>query len=366
MTAPTSRLLLLERALVRAQTRLALLDSLSPINFGSEVVRLSASFQEGHPELPQFRFTAETHRRERSDAVSSTLGAVQLALSDTGVQRDLAPGLLELLCERIEELRLEVKMLRECGGPQFRALAIARYRFETHQVEEARRLAMAWSEVQVDPADEKGRVLLAAVFEEKRKQMGPLGARVMIVERDLASLCAVGGTSLYVQRGVRVSQAEAERLWLHEVEGHLLPRLRAAQEPTPFSIGAPGSSIDEEGRAVFLEEKHGLLHARRRRDLALRFLLALALREGGDEAVRERLRLEQGRGAVALSLARAVCRVYRGGGLAREVIYLPGYLRVKAALEREPAVDGLFQRGLVSVAALPFFQSNFSREAQSR
>lgn len=370
MSALSSRLFQIERALVGAEQRIALLDSLTPTNFSSEVARLASSFDKGDALLPQFRFTSEHERRSRSDSVSATLVAAQLALADRGFQKELVPGLCELLCERIFELSLEVQMLRECGRPVVQQLAVARYPFTPLEIEAARNLAEMWSSApddsQDDPPCDEGDRSLAAAFEEKRRQMGPLSERIIIAERNLASLCAVGGAHLYVKRGVRVKNAEVERLWRHEVEGHLLPRLQAELEPTPFSIGAPGSSIDEEGRAVLLEEKYGFLHAGRRRDLALRFLLALALREGGDDAVREQLRLARERGAPAASLARAVCRIYRGGGLAREVIYLPGYLRVKATLGSTPSLDEFFQRGLVSIASLPFFATHFPKQARSR
>lgn len=365
-SALTSRLFQVQRALVGAETRLALLDSLTPTNWGSEVARLASSFKEGHFDLPQFRFVPETDRRKRSDSVSATLVAAQLALTDTGFQKELAPGLSELLHERILELLLEVQMVRECGRPELRTLTLARYRFESPAIEDARQLAMSWNEAPDHFEGEKEDLLLAAAFEEKRKAMGPFSERIIIVERNLASLCAVGGSHLYVQRGARASRKEVERLWVHEVEGHLLPRLQAQQEPPPFLIGTPGSSIDEEGRAVFLEEKYGLLHERRRRDLALRFLLALALREEGDEGVRKRLRLERERGVAEAILARAVCRVYRGGGLSREVIYLPGYLRVKATLEQSPSMNEYFRRGLVSVSALTFFQNHFPLAVRNR
>lgn len=366
MTAPASRLVQLERALVGAETRLALLDSLTPINFATEVARLTASFDQGRFELPEFRFLPESLRRGRSEAASATLVAAQLALADPGFQQELSADLLVLLGERIFELQTEVQMLRACGSVALRALAVTRYPFTSSEIEAALRVAHTWAEALDDVPSEQGDLVLATSFEAKRRQMGSFSHRVIIVERNLASLCAVGGMHLYVQRGVRVSSAEADRLWVHEVEGHLLPRLRATEEPPPFSIGSPGSSVDEEGRAVFLEEKHGLLHARRRRELAVRFLLALALREQGDDGVRERLRLERERGARSASLAQAVCRIYRGGGLAREVIYLPGYNRVKATLDRSPALDQFFRRGLVSIASLPFFVKHFPQEARNQ
>lgn len=361
MTRSALRQNQLERALVSAEKKLALLDSLLPLNFSSEVTRLVSVFERGGVELPSFRFSDPGERRARSEAARATLAAAQLALSDETFRRDLVPGLFELLSERIDDLLLEARMLRECGMPSFPALGAARYPFFDAELEAAEALAVDWRKAPLLPESAVGEVVLSVAFEQKRREMTHFGERVLIAERQLASLCAVGGAYLYVQRGARVNRLEADRLWIHEVLGHLLPRLAAENEPAPFSIGVRGSDVDEEGRAVFLEEQHGLLSSARKRQLASRFELALALRRGGEEEVREHLSVALQEGAQPLCLARAVCRIFRGGGLGRELIYLPGYLRVKAALKEDPARDLYFQRGLVSVRSLDFFAAHFSQ-----
>lgn len=366
MSPSVSRLVQLERALVSAERKLALLDSLMPRNFSAEVARLTAAFERGRVELPEFHFSGSLERHDRSRSVAATLAAAQIALSDGPFRNELLPGLAELLLERIQELLLEVQMLRECGQPALRTLAAARYRFFDEELEASQELARAWSAAPLSPKSGDGDILLALAFEQRRRQLGQLGEGILIAEREIASLCAVGGSHLYVKRGARVDRLEADRLWVHEVEGHLLPRLAAQQESAPFSIGAPCSGIDEEGRAVWLEEKHGLLDGARKRELSLRFYLALALREGGEEGVRHHLRAACDAGASPVTLARAVCRIFRGGGLGREVIYLPGYLRVKATLEQSPAREEFFRRGLASVRTLDFFETYFSKEARNQ
>jgi hypothetical protein len=43
--------------------------------------------------------------------------------------------------------------------------------------------------------------------------------------------------------------------------------------------------------------------------------------------------------------------VQRGGGLGREVVYLPALLRVEQAFEREPELDDWLAAGRLSLAA---------------
>ena len=52
--------------------------------------------------------------------------------------------------------------------------------------------------------------------------------------------------------------------------------------------------------------------------------------------------------------ARAVelaLRASRGGGLGRERVYIPAYLRLKVEFSREPWLEQFFERGRVSIAA---------------
>ena len=48
---------------------------------------------------------------------------------------------------------------------------------------------------------------------------------------------------------------------------------------------------------------------------------------------------------------RVAARAHRGGGLGREVVYLPAFLRVKEALAEEPGLWGALGSGRVSVEA---------------
>jgi hypothetical protein len=89
--------------------------------------------------------------------------------------------------------------------------------------------------------------------------------------------------------------------------------------------------------------------AARRRDLAMRDLAGLAVGAGADWVETVRVLVDHG---VAPRRAVTVCaRVHRGGGLAREIVYLPAYHRVRTAFEQEPALETWLERGRISVAA---------------
>ena len=156
-----------------------------------------------------------------------------------------------------------------------------------------------------------------------------------------------------VSRGSVVASRTVARVVLHELEGHVLPRLRAAAEQLGiFALGTARGSDEQEGRALWLERQAGLFTAGRRRELARRHLAALALRRGADPVQTARLLINTS-GASPFTAARIACRVHRGGGLGRELVYLPSLLRVRKALERTPRIERVLCRGQVSVTAAP-------------
>jgi hypothetical protein len=59
----------------------------------------------------------------------------------------------------------------------------------------------------------------------------------------------------------------------------------------------------------------------------------------------------QGRGATLGDALALAARAHRGGGLAREVVYLPALCRVANALTADPSLETWLEHGRVSVEA---------------
>lgn len=165
--------------------------------------------------------------------------------------------------------------------------------------------------------------------------------------RQLA-VAATGEGLVAVRPGVMLSREASERVAVHELFAHALPRARASASGVGLLRAGPArSSEHEEGRALLIEERRGFLGAERLHELALRHRAALSVRDGATPE--ETVRLLSGLGA---SLDRALdlaLRVHRGGGLARELVYLPSYVEVRAAFAAEPALEAWFERGRMSL-----------------
>lgn len=325
----------IEDELLRVEEDLSLVRRLSPLNYERERLLLEENLRRGKYRDPDFVYpSVDTLCLLRSEdslsrARDSLLGAV--------------PSLLgTLLLGRIAELTLEAEMVKSVGTERVRTLSAQRYPFSSEELSEAGKLSEHWlafSEAASEPAQE---VQLSSYL---RARCLELGIEAKVVESSLSAVCGVGGTTVYVRRGAAVSEGEARRIFVHEIEGHLLPRLRAESLPAPYRIGTEGCLEDEEGRAILLEERAGTLGPERSRALAVRHQVAVSVLEGAEEATAERL----ARRVSAELLSECLCRALRGGGLCRERVYLPGYVRVKRALEEAPEIETLMSVGRISV-----------------
>jgi hypothetical protein len=165
----------------------------------------------------------------------------------------------------------------------------------------------------------------------------------------LVSLAAVADGVVRVRAGAKLSAEVARRIALHEVEGHVRPRVQGQLLGGVFVAGTARASEDEEGRAILLEERAGCLDLDRRRELSRRYLAAESVRDGA--GFWDTVTLLGRQGASAPSAIELACRVHRGGGLGRELIYLTGYQRVALGLAKRPELELMQQSGRISLAA---------------
>src|SRR5262249_51740824 len=144
----------------------------------------------------------------------------------------------------------------------------------------------------------------------------------------------------------------------HEIEAHAIPRTRAAQARLAiFQIGTARGIDDQEGLALVLEERHGYLTLKRKRELAARHLAVEAM-DGGARFSENVTALVKEHGLSIREAVHIAERAYRGGdgmtpGLGRERVYLEAFLRVGEHLAKEPIDEGILTSGQVSVDSIP-------------
>jgi hypothetical protein len=333
------------RQLKQAETAIALLERVRPTNLPAERARLVLGFRAGERPTPALGY-----------APAPELAHLRRALGRLAASLDPADSEQRLLCERARELELEAELVELVGSAGFRACAARRFPLPADDGalrEHAARFAQAGAappaespELHVSDDERDPHSLISQI--SRRVFAEKLPVRVQ-PDPGLVPLAAVADDLVRVRSGARLSAAVGRRIALHEVEGHLLPRARGRQLGGVWLAASAGATEDEEGRAILLEERAGLLDAVRRAELGRRYLAAASVRDGAElwDTV-ELLGRHGAEGSAAIELA---CRVHRGGGLARESIYLSGYLRVAATLGREPQLERVLEQGRVSLSA---------------
>jgi hypothetical protein len=198
-----------------------------------------------------------------------------------------------------------------------------------------------------------------------RQELGarklPFAVRVV---PGLSALAATGETYVLVASGRPTRPEDVERTVLHEVEGHVLPRVRAREGSLPLArFGTANGSDDQEGYALFLEERAGFLGPRRMRELCAR-RLAIAFAMSGATYMESARKLHEDHGFEPLDAARIAERAYRGGdghclGLARDRPYLESWLRVREAARTEPHLLDVLAKGQISLDAARTWSRDF-------
>jgi len=173
----------------------------------------------------------------------------------------------------------------------------------------------------------------------------------------LAPLAATGDRVILVATGRAVTEEDARRTVLHEIEGHARPRARALHASSAlFGAGTARGIDDQEGRALLLEDRAGLLGLSRRRQLAARHRAVEGMLDGGPFA-EIASDLVDTHGLDAADAVVVAERAFRGSdgrrpGLGRERVYLESLVRVRAHLTSHPEDERLLESGQVAVDAI--------------
>ncbi len=329
-----------------AESRIAILDRTRPTNAVAEAARLLAEWNADRPAEPRWSYGPVP----RFDGLASALAQLQ-------ARADREGGVWELYGARAEELGCELQVVSAVGESRLQSFAARRYSPRCPaSAAAAKSWAMDWTAER--PAPHSGGATISDDLTEPLSLVNRLSAEIgerrlpyrVVVRPGLASVAAVGEGVIFIKPGVRLSRLDVRRTVLHEVDGHVMRRVRAAREKLLiFSVGSRYGGDDEEGHALLLERRCDVLDAVRRFELGLRHLAALAVR-GGATFV-ETVRLLTRRDAPLESALRVAQRAHRGGGLAREQVYLPAFFRVGRAIGVDTGLESWLTRGRLSVEA---------------
>jgi uncharacterized protein (TIGR02421 family) len=344
--------------------------SISPINTSEAKAQF---LDQGEERAPEFRYRPLT---VDPDLVKRSLYAIDLSI--------LEDMLLEaLLCEKRREIDMQLTMLatRNTGG--FRPASMLLYGTVTpDQLTNAHTILSSVKPRRSAPRSLGAWEVSAAaqrLFDHYRSVDKRFEGRVEV--RDDVSGLLVSGGRLMIASDSAIAPNRLDALLSHEVSVHLLTYFNGAtQGLTIFRTGLAHYEGIQEGLGVFAEWAVGGLTPARLRLLAGRVVAVDAMIDGASFVeVYRQLRRELGFGKG--SAFDITARVFRSGGLAKDAIYLKGFLEViarvasgesldafwlgKIAPDHVGAVDELLQRGLLHA---PVFVPEFlgREDAQRR
>ncbi|HEY7005994.1 MAG TPA: tyrosine/phenylalanine carboxypeptidase domain-containing protein [Sphingomicrobium sp.] len=344
--------------------------SISPINTAEARERF---FNGGEQRAPEFKY--------RPLAVDPDLAKRDLYAIDLSILEDL---LLErLLCEKRREIDMQLTLLATRNTSSFRPASMLLYGTVTDDL-----LAKARTILERVTPRRNARERLSAsqtaaaagdLISHYRSIDPRFEARIEV--RDDVSGLLVSGDKLMISSDSSIARNRLDALLSHEVSVHLLTYFNGAtQGLTIFRTGLAHYEGIQEGLGVFAEWAVGGLTPARLRLLAGRVVAVDAMTRGADfvevyRLLRDELRFER------YSAFDITARVFRSGGLAKDAIYLEGFLAVidrvasgktldpfwlgKIAPQHVDEVDELLERGLLH---RPVFVPEFlgRNDAQAR
>lgn len=310
-----------------------LLLSVTPTNADAA---LRAFRRTKHERAPRFHY--------RPMAIDPDL--LKRQLWNINIDRVEDPVLDQLFREKRRELDLKLTLLAERERPRFVHTSMALYGRINQDLQDSAReiLESAPSENGSSTQRKVGAGALIARAEEELERLRHTSAQMdgrVIVQKDVSSLMVSSG-NLIVGANMSFPANRVEPLIQHEVGTHVLTYWNGRAQPFKLlATGLAGHDELQEGLAVFVEYLVGGLTTGRLKTLAARVLAAAALIDGAGFVDTYRL-LRDEFGLSERMAFLITMRVFRGGGLTKDAVYLRGLQAVMRYLARGGRLDTLF------------------------
>lgn len=260
------------------------------------------------------------------------------------------PVLHQLYREKQQELDLQLSLISSREKPQFIELGRALYGpVEPALLREARTILAHLADAEPSGDDDAGSEdRIADCYQVERRAQAMIAAyhrqwkefEVSVELRDdLPSGLMVSGHRLLIARSTLMDARRVEPLLSHEIGVHLLTYFNgSAQGLRLFRSGLAGYEGMQEGLAVFSEYLSGGMTAARLRLIAGRVVGCASMLDGATFAETYALLVEEYKFTPPAAF-NLVLRLYRGGGLAKDAIYLRGLLALLNHLRSGGALE---------------------------
>jgi uncharacterized protein (TIGR02421 family) len=256
------------------------------------------------------------------------------------------PTLAHLFRQTQDELDRQITMLGDIGTRRFLPGSLQVYgAVEPPLLELARDVLRRLPASKEDSGEKVGAQAFARraarEIRHYRQQLKGFAAQAVVRSDIYTGLLSTGG-SLYIGSETTLAAHRVEGLLQHEVGTHLLTYYNGGSQPLRLlRVGLAGYDGLQEGLAVLSEYLVGGLNAGRLRTLAARVIATDQMIRGTPLAESFRLLLEEYRFEPRPAYTIAL-RVYRGGGLTKDAVYLRGLVDILDYLRRGSELEPLF------------------------
>lgn len=277
------------------------------------------------------RFERAPHFLYRPLAID--IAASKKALFSIGLDHFEDPVLSTLYREKQRELDLQLSMLAMREDRQFLELSRALYRSVEPRLEQAAKDILAatakrGAKAEIDDVDYRFVERRAKAMIDRYAAQSTSFAASIDLRDDLPAGMMVTNGQLLISRHTTMAKDRVEALLSHEVGVHLLTYFNGSGHGLQiFRSGLAGYEGAQEGLAVLAEYLAGGMTVARLRLLAAR-VLAVSGMLGGAGFVDTFAMLTGEHGFSERNGFNIALRVHRGGGLAKDAIYLRGLLEM--------------------------------------
>jgi uncharacterized protein (TIGR02421 family) len=281
------------------------------------------------------------------------------------------PTLMQLFSEKRDELDRKLTMLGDRDTPNFLHGSIQTYgTVEENLLETARQMLMLMpaKDLQNIGADSDTDTVSAETFvhraeaelEYYKKIYPSLQSRVELRE-DIVSGAMVSGGDFLVSKWARFPKNRVEALLHHEIGTHIVTYTNGLSQPfQQLHTGLSGYDEMQEGIAVLSEYLCGGLSIARLRILAGRVVAAKCLIDG-ESFIETFKTLREKYGFMPKTAFTVTTRIFRGGGLTKDAVYLRGLVGILDYIAKGGAIEPLLV-GKLAAKHIPLIEELQWRE----
>jgi uncharacterized protein (TIGR02421 family) len=308
------------------------------------------------PEVVEHFLTAHrAHRRELPRVVTEPLDhhASLEALAQLKSEIDSKDPLGRYLDETAGSYALAARMLEVPGTDEFLALSVALYGRPEDRLPGSTRTHLDAADELLQQTQDLADAGLAGdpelvhsaevaqeMFQTRLDAFFGEGVIDVVIDPDLASKAAAGSKRLRIRGKTGYSARDIDQLVQHEAFVHTATALNGRAQPllSSMSLGAPRTTLTQEGLATVAELVTRTIDVGRMRRIALRIRAIHLALEGADFL--EVFEFFLGSGQSEDESVRSTMRIFRGGDLrgrrvfTKDVVYLQGMVAVHTFLRK--------------------------------